>query len=83
MILQRGISNEYQYMQKMFVSVVYDGFWGDFTAIKWISDYLQKLMYVWSNITGRIIDKQECEFELKPLHLVFGNNHFKTDSYLY
>jgi hypothetical protein len=31
--LHEGVFNEYQYMQKMFVSVVHGGLWGDFTAI--------------------------------------------------
>ena len=44
--LHRGISNEYQYMQKMAVSTVHGGLWGDFTTIKWISNYLQRPIYI-------------------------------------
>jgi hypothetical protein len=28
-------------------------------------------------VTKRNIDKQGCEFELKPLHLAFGSSHFE------
>jgi hypothetical protein len=37
--LHEGVYNEYQYMQKMSISAVHGGLWGDFTAIKWIADY--------------------------------------------
>jgi hypothetical protein len=49
----------------------------DFTAIEWIFNYLQRPIYVWSNESGRIIDKQECEFEREPFHLALGLNHFQ------
>ena len=75
--LHEGISNEYQYMQKMSVSASHGGLWGDFTIIEWIFDYLQRPIYVWSNVTGCIINKQGCEFELEPLHLAFGSSHFE------
>jgi hypothetical protein len=75
--LHEDVYNEYQYMQKMYVSVVRGGLWGDFTAIKWIANYFKKPIYVWSIASGQIIAKERCEFELEPLHIVFGNNHFE------
>jgi hypothetical protein len=63
-------------MQKMVVSAACSGLWRDFTVIKWIFDYLQRPIYVWSNEFGSIIDKQGLEFELKLLYLAFGSNHF-------
>jgi hypothetical protein len=75
--LHKGVFNEYQYMQMMLVNVVHGRLWGDFTTIKWVSDYLQRPFYIWSNEIGRIINKQGCEFELEPLHLAFGSNHFQ------
>jgi hypothetical protein len=64
-------------MQKMSISTVRGGLWGDFTAIKWIVDYLQKPIYVWSTASRHIIAKEGCEFELEPLHIAFGSNHFE------
>jgi hypothetical protein len=32
--LHEGVSNEYQYMQKMSVSASHGELWGDFTAIE-------------------------------------------------
>jgi hypothetical protein len=75
--LHEGVYNEYQYMQKMSVNAVRGGLWRDFTAIKWIADYLQKPIYVWSTASGHIIAKEECEFELEPLHIAFGSSHFE------
>jgi hypothetical protein len=75
--LHEGVYNEYQYMQKMSISAVHGGLWGDFTAIKWIADYLKKPIYVWSIASGQIIAKEGCEFELEPLHIAFENSHFE------
>ena len=57
--------------------LVKEDFWGDFTAIKWISDYLERPIYVWSTQSGRIINKLGCEFQLEPFHLAFGSSHFE------
>jgi hypothetical protein len=75
--LHEGVYNEYQYMQKMSISAVHGGLWGDFTAIKWIADYLKKPIYVWSIVSEQIIAKEGCEFGLEPLHIAFGNSHFE------
>ena len=75
--LHRGITNEYQYMQKMAVSVVHGGLWGDFTPIKWISNYLQRPIYIWHNDSARIINIFGSEFDIEPLYLAFGFNHFE------
>jgi hypothetical protein len=56
---------------------MHGGIWEDFIAIKWISDYLQRPTYVWSNESGRIMDKYGFEFELKPFSSTFGYNHFQ------
>lgn len=69
--------NEYQYMQKMAISATQGGLWGDFTAIKWMSDYLQRPIYVWSNESGMIMAREGCEFQSEPLHLTFGSSHFE------
>jgi hypothetical protein len=76
--LHEGVFNEYQYMQKMSVSVIRGGIWGDFIAIKWIADYLQKPIYVWSTASGQIITKGGCEFELELLYIAFGSSHFES-----
>ena len=61
----------------MALSASNGGLWGDFTAIKWISDYLRKPIYVWLKNSARIISISGQEFELEPLHLAFGNSHFE------
>jgi hypothetical protein len=46
-------------------------------GIKWIVDYSQKPIYVWSTASRPIITKEGCEFELEPLHKAFGSSHFE------
>lgn len=44
-------------MKTMFISATQGGLWGVFTTIKWICNYLQKPLYVWSIVSGTNIDK--------------------------
>ena len=75
--LHKGISNEYQYMQKMALSAVHGGLWGDFIAIKWIFDYLQRPIYIWHINSARVISMFGSEFDIEPLHLAFRSSHFE------
>ena len=75
--LHEGVYNEYQYMQKMAISAAHGGLWGDFTAIKWIFDYLQRPIFVWHKDNARIISIFGLKFQLEPLHLAIGSNHFE------
>ena len=75
--LHEGVYNKYQYMRKMAISVAHGGLWRDFTTIKWISHYLQRLIYIWHKDSFRIISIFGFEFQLEPLHLAFGTNHFE------
>lgn len=75
--LHVGVYNEHDYIRKMALSASNGGLWGDFTAIKWISDYLQKPIYVWLNDSAKIISISGQEFESEPLHLAFGSSHYE------
>lgn len=75
--LHTGVFNAHQYIQRMSLSARQGGLWGDFTAIKWVSDYLQRPIYVWSTESGKLIDKEGSEFQLELFHLAFGSRHFE------
>jgi hypothetical protein len=48
--------------------------------VQYVVDFggtLQQRIYVWSTASGQIKAKEECEFELEPLHIAFGSSHFE------
>ncbi len=52
--------------------------WGDFIMIFRISQYLQRLIFVWCKTSIRIMMKCGKEYNLTVLmHLAFGNQHFE------
>lgn len=55
--LHTGLFNSQYYIQKISVSAKKGGPWGNFTAIKCISDYLRRPIYVWSTDSAKIIVK--------------------------
>lgn len=44
--LHIGFHDEYQYIQRMYVSATQGGIWDDFTSIKWVFDYSQRPVYI-------------------------------------
>jgi hypothetical protein len=66
------------YLNKMLQNATNGGLWGDFTTIFWISQYLQRPIYVWCKTNVRIMMKCGEEYNLTFLmHLAFGNQHFE------
>ncbi len=53
------------------------GLWGDFTAIYWISQYLQQSIYVWNKNNGQIMVKVGDNMNGITLNIVYGNDHFE------
>jgi hypothetical protein len=50
--LHHGNANEETYILKMSISSIDGGFWGDFTTIYWIYEYLHHSIYVWNRNNG-------------------------------
>ncbi len=54
------------------------GIWGIFTTIIWISQHLQRPIYVWSTTSVWIMMKCGEEYDSTLLmHLIFGIQHFE------
>ncbi len=53
--------------------------WGDFTAIKWILEYLKHQINVWNVYNGRILSTFGFEFNTKIIHKAFDpkGKHFE------
>jgi len=51
------VTNEHQYVTKMALCAMMGGLWGDFTAMFWIVEYLQKLIYIWNKISKHIMSQ--------------------------
>ena len=58
-------------LKKMSLSATNGGVWGDFTAIKWISEYLKNLINVWNVFNGRILSTLGLEANTEIIHLAF------------
>jgi hypothetical protein len=52
---QGMVTNEHQYLTKMALSVNMGGLWGDFIAIFYIVEYLQRPIYIWNKISKCIM----------------------------
>jgi hypothetical protein len=63
------VTNEPQYVTKMALSVSMGGLWGDFTAIFWIIEYLQRPIYIWNKISKPIMSQCDMNFQSIPLHI--------------
>jgi len=70
-------NNEIMYIQKMSLAASNGGLWGDFTAIYWISQYLQQSIYVWNKNNGQIMVKVGDNMNGITLNIVYGNDHFE------
>ena len=73
------ILNENEYIRKMSLSATNGGVWGDFRAIKWVSDYLKNTINVWNVCNGRILSTFGLEFNTEIIHIAFDpmRKHFE------
>jgi hypothetical protein len=63
--LHNGIvSTKEAYLKKMSQNEAQGGLWGDFTVIFWISQYLQRPIYVWCKTIVWILMMCEEEYNL-------------------
>jgi hypothetical protein len=76
------VINEHQYVTKMTLCAMMGGLWGDFTAIFWIVEYLQKLIYIWNKISKRIISQCGMNFQSIPLNITYDSQHFEPIEYV-
>jgi hypothetical protein len=64
-------------------NVAHGGLWGDFTIIFWISQYLQRPIYVWCKTSVQILMKCGKEYYLTlVMYLTFGNQHSEPIQYI-
>ncbi len=61
----------------MTLSVNIGGLWGDFTAIFWIIEYLQRLIYIWNKVSKHIMSQCGMDFQSTPLHITYSSLHFE------
>ena len=63
----------------MSLSATNGGVWGDFTAIKWVSEYLKNPINVWIVCNGRILSTFGLEFNTDIIHIAFDpmRKHFE------
>jgi hypothetical protein len=71
------VTNEHQYVTKMTLSASMGGLWGDFTAILWIVEYLQRLIYIWNKVSKCIMSRCGMNFQSIPLQIVYSFQHFE------
>ena len=73
------ILNESEYIIKISLSATKGGEWDDFTAIKWVSDYLKNPINVQNVHNGRILSTFDGEFNSEILHIAFESKkkHFE------
>ena len=73
------ISNENEYISKMSLSATNGGVWGDFTAIKWVSEYLKNPINVWNVCNGRILNTFGLDLNTEIIHIAFDpmRKHFE------
>jgi len=67
----------------MSILAIIEGLWGDFTSIFCVSQYLQCRIHVWNKSNGEIMVKVGNEFEVNPLNIFYGNNHFEPTKLFY
>jgi len=79
---QGMVTNEHQYVTKMALCAMMGGFWGDFTIIFWIVEYLQRLIYIWNKISKHIISQCEMDFQSIPLHIIYNFQNFEPIEYV-
>ncbi len=76
------VTNEHQYVTKMTLSASMGGLWGDFTAILWIVEYLQRLIYIWNKVSKCIMSRCGMNFQSIPLHITYSFQHFEPIQYV-
>ncbi len=63
------VTNEYQYLTKMTLSASMGGLRGDFIAMVWRVEYLQKTIYIWNKVSKHVMFQCRMDFQSIPLHL--------------
>jgi len=67
---------------KMELCATMGGLWGDFTAIFWIIEYLQKPIYIWNKISKHIMFQCGMDFQSILLHITSNVQHFEPIEYV-
>jgi hypothetical protein len=77
------VTNEYQYVTKMALSVNMGGLWGDFIAMFWITNYLQRPIYIWNKYQNTLCLNVTWIFNLSPLiYSMYNFQHFEPIQYV-
>jgi hypothetical protein len=79
---QNMVTNEHQYVTKMTLNASRGGLWGDFIAIFWIVQYIQKLIYIGNKVSKCIMSQCGMDFQYIPLHIAYNSEHFKPIQYV-
>ncbi len=79
---QDVVTNEHQYVTKMALSAHMGGLWGDFTAIFWIIEHLQRSIYIWNKFSKCIMFRCRMDFQSIPLHITYNSQHFQPIQYV-
>jgi hypothetical protein len=79
---QGMVINEHQYVAKKALSASMGGLWGDFIAIFWIVEYLQRSIYIWNKVSKCIMFQCGMNFHSIPLQIMYSFQHFETIQYV-
>ncbi len=79
---QGMLTNEHQYVTKMTLSVSMGGLWRNFNTIFWITEYLQRPIYIWNKVSKCIMSRCGMEFQSIPLNIMYSFQHFKSIQYV-
>ena len=74
------VLNENDYIKKNSFNAANEGLWDDFTAIKWISEYLKHPINVWNVYNGIVLSTFGLEFNTEIIHIAFDpkRKHFES-----
>jgi hypothetical protein len=76
------VINEHQYVIRMTLNVSMGGLWGNFIAMFWILEYLQRLIYIWNKISNCIMFQCGMDFQSIPLHIMYSFQLFELIQYV-
>jgi hypothetical protein len=75
---QGMVINEHQYVTKMTLNASMESLWGEFIAIFWVVEYLQRSIYCWNKVSKCIMSRYGMDFQSVPLHIVYSFQHFES-----
>ncbi len=65
----------------LFSQYTMGGFWGDFTIIFWVVEYIQRPIYIWNKISKHIMSQCGIYFQ-STLHIAYNSQHFGQIEYV-